>query len=183
MGSGPAIDPILIASPDDETVIREVKSLRTQEVIYTAALAVLEAQAAAGYDAETRGLINVTDGTAYELFRISIAVNTAVSVEVKYTYGGTDGTDTQVESGTIHVNSVNKAGSLTTVVTIVSDNGLAASSGTLAITMASAEVGTNVLQVTGTFDSSLTLTSNFLSWFAKILHAADPTITKVNADK
>jgi hypothetical protein len=127
-------------------------------------------------------LLTVTDGTAFSLFTIPIALNTAISLILRYCYGGSDGTDTQVESGTIHINSVNKAGTLTTVLTIVSDNGLAASSGTLAITIAAAEGVANVLLVQGTFDSSLTLTSNFLSYNVQVLHAADPTITVVNAD-
>jgi hypothetical protein len=124
----------------------------------------------------------LTDATSFDLFTIPIAALGRVAVRVLLAVASGDGTDMVCEMQTFDVAAVNKAGTVTAVVTVVSENGLAASgSKTLGVTAAAAEDTADLLFVSITADPNITPTDLVVSWEATVFEGGPLTAKNSNA--
>lgn len=180
---------IAVASPEYAELVTEVKSLRTavgspsSEIdTRTTSLETEQAKILMG-DVEYTADQAITDNTAFDLCTIPVPDENAVCVEVRAAIYVDDGTNHQCISILAHVKAVNKAGSITAVVTEGIADVVAASSGTLTLAVAAAEGADNVLDISITANSSLTPTTMTVSWQAKVLLSSNGDgLTAVNAN-
>lgn len=122
----------------------------------------------------------ITDNTSFDMFSIACADLTGYSLILEVSVLAKDAADTQTETHVILLNGVNKDGTLTMVETVIKEDGLAASGGTLAIAVASTD-DTNVATYSITANSSLTPTTMTISYQIRVLHTSG-TITIINAN-
>lgn len=105
---------------------------------------------------------NLTDATDANLFEIALPTLKGAGVLVKATIVCTDGTDIQSRTVLVRVNAVNKGGTYSTNIAVVSEDGQA-STGTLTATWGVTN-GTNKVTVKVNADTSLTPTSFFVTY-------------------
>lgn len=178
---------IAVAHPENHEIVAEIKSLRTAVGSPSSELATrttsLETEQAKllGGDFEYSADNTFTDNTAFDLFTVPVAQGSGVALEVVVAVFMSDGTDHQVITLPVHVKAVNKAGTITAVVTELIGDLVAASSGTLTLAVAAAEGADDVLDVSMTAVGSLTETVLKVSWKARVIYGG-VAITAVNAN-
>lgn len=103
----------------------------------------------------------LTDNTSADVVSMTLASLTGTGGIIKYTITATDGTDIQVETGTVTISAVNKAAAFTVAVTEASQQSVSA--GTLATTWAISSATPTVISVTAdtSLSSSLVLALTF----------------------
>lgn len=105
---------------------------------------------------------SISNNSATALFSLAVADGVGVGGKVDYTIEVTDGTDIQVESGTVHFAAVNKATETWTSGTPAEVSLQALSGGTLATTWAADTATADTFKLTLNSNSSLTPTSTLV---------------------
>jgi hypothetical protein len=108
----------------------------------------------------------LTESSATGFVEIAVAAGTVASVEIDYEVEANDATDYQVLSGTLRVNGVNKAGTLSLSIGEAGTQVTAASSGTLTCTN-SVSAGTAKFVAEANCVSSLTQTVLRIKYFLR----------------
>lgn len=108
------------------------------------------------------GSTNLTDATATNLFTITLPTLTAASGVINFTAIAGDGTDIQTRSAILRWSTVNKGGTYTNEIAVVSE-AASVSAGTLTCTYDFSN-GTNATTIRANCDTSLTPTSFVANW-------------------
>jgi len=98
---------------------------------------------------------DLTDGSATNLFEVALAAGQMCGGIIRYSIEASDGTEYQVDSGTVAFSAVNKAASYTTPTPVSAGSVQALSAGTLALTWATTS-GADKVTISVNANSSLT---------------------------
>ena len=105
---------------------------------------------------------DLTETTATGFVDISVASNTSVGGNIYYTVEADDGTDFQIESGIVPFTAVNKAGTVTTNISIspsTRQSNQSVSAGTLTNNNFTATAGASKTTLNANYTTSLTQTT------------------------